>query len=165
MTAGWTRPRRPRRNAGVPRRGLRCLGARAERPRRGELPPGVLPVPQALLAYLDHPAREDLEQAALLGFLRACELFDPATGHTLATYSACWIKQAVREVLRSGIVRVPTNPTAPVPFVNPFDLGTDGRPVDVIDGRAADPAEAIEREAGPRSRPLPWTPCPSVRRS
>lgn len=55
-----------------------------------------------------HPQADDYLQAALVGLIRAAELFDPTTGYTFATYADYHMRQAIaRERERHHLIHVP----------------------------------------------------------
>lgn len=55
--------------------------------------------------------REDLDQAATLGLMRAAELFDPHRGTKFTTYATWWCRQFVRRAIdrESRTIRLPTH--------------------------------------------------------
>ena len=54
---------------------------------------------------------DDLVQSAMVGLLRAVELFDPAAGYKFSTYATHWIRQAVtRNLANEGrVIRLPVH--------------------------------------------------------
>ncbi len=54
---------------------------------------------------------DDLQQAAMVGLIRAAELFDANRGTTFATYAVHWCRQAVRRTIanQGRTIRVPAH--------------------------------------------------------
>lgn len=55
--------------------------------------------------------REDLDQAAMLGLMRAAEKFDPGRGAKFTTYAAWWCRQSVMRAIEreSKVIRLPAH--------------------------------------------------------
>lgn len=53
--------------------------------------------------------QDDLDQLAVLGLMRAAELFDPALGYAFSTYAYHWCRQAIQRGIANGgaLVRIP----------------------------------------------------------
>lgn len=52
---------------------------------------------------------DDLAQSAMVGLVRAVELFDPHSGHKFSTYATWWLRQAVTRTIadQGRLIRVP----------------------------------------------------------
>jgi RNA polymerase primary sigma factor len=55
--------------------------------------------------------REDLNQAAMLGLMRAAQSFDPSRGTRFSTYASVWARQFVRRAIEkeARTIRVPSH--------------------------------------------------------
>jgi RNA polymerase primary sigma factor len=54
---------------------------------------------------------DDLRQEAVIGLMRACELYDPGHGVQFSTYATHWIRQAIRRALerQARTIRLPAH--------------------------------------------------------
>lgn len=54
---------------------------------------------------------DDLHASAVVGLLRAVELFDPAAGHKFSTYATHWLRQSVTRAIanESRLIRIPVH--------------------------------------------------------
>ena len=58
--------------------------------------------------YRSHLALADVKSAAMLGLIRAAELWDESRNVKFTTYSAWWIRQEINRAISGGaLIRVP----------------------------------------------------------